>query len=327
MNILITGAFGNIGQSTLKALLQNNRNVTCFDLPSKMNKKIEKKLQKKYNCHTLWGDIRDQESVAKAVENQNCIIHLAGITPPLTQRKPELAHHINVVGTELLIKEALRQKKLPKIIFASSISIYGPQSPDLPPRNAEHQVNPIDVYTSTKFECERIISKSGLPWTVFRITAVPSLSVRQNEMSLLYDIPLEQKIEFAHPNSIGLALANAVSAETEGRILMLGGGKKCQYINREFLSKYLDTLGIGMLPVSVFKKPIKERDWYYTNWLDTEESERLLKYQKHSFEEFLEEAKKRLGILRLFVLLLRPIIRYQLIRNSPYYKENESKNK
>ncbi len=322
MNILLTGSFGNIGRSTLKALFKENYNITCFDIPSKTNKKFEKKQQKKYNFHTIWGDIRNQEIIAEAVKKQDCIIHLAGITPPLTQRKPELAHQINVLGTEHLVKEALKQKKLPKIIFSSSISIYGPQALDSPPRNVEHQVNPIDVYTSTKVETERLIINSGLPWTIFRITAVPSLSLRENEMELLYDMPMEQKIEFVHPYDVGQALANAVIAETEGRILMIGGGKECQYINRTFISKYLDTLGIGVLPEAVFRIPKRESEWYYTNWLETEESQKLLKYQKHTFDDYLLEIKKKLIFTRFVIFLFRPFIRRMLIKRSPYYEIN-----
>jgi nucleoside-diphosphate-sugar epimerase len=322
MNVLLTGSFGNIGRSTLKVLLKKNYQVTCFDLPSKPNRKIEKKLQKKYDFITLWGDIQNQESVVTAVKNQDCIIHLAGITPPLTQKKPELAHQINVLGTENLIKEALKQKKQPKIIFSSSISIYGPQAPDFPPRNSEQQVNPIDVYTSTKVETERLIINSNLPWTIFRITAVPSLSLKENEMELLYNIPMEQKIEFIHPYDVGQALANAVKAETEGRILMIGGGRGCQYINRTFVSKYLKTLGIGMLPEAVFRIPKRESEWFYTNWLETEESQKLLKYQKHTFDDYLLEIKRKLILTRIMIRLFRSFIRKILIKRSPYYEFN-----
>jgi nucleoside-diphosphate-sugar epimerase len=34
MNILLTGAFGNIGISTLKALSGRGHRIRCFDLPS-----------------------------------------------------------------------------------------------------------------------------------------------------------------------------------------------------------------------------------------------------------------------------------------------------
>lgn len=322
MNVLLTGAFGNLGQSTLKYLAEANHCVTCFDLLINKNLKHAKRLLKEYDFKAVFGDIMDSKIVSNVVKNQDCIIHLAGITPPLTEEKPELANRINVEGTKILLNEAKRQKKAPKIIFPSSISIYGPQSPDLPPRTSQHHINPSDVYTKTKAEAEIIIQESGLPWTIFRMTAVPSISLRDNPMDLLYEMPMEQRIEFAHTYDIGLALANAVKAQTDGKIMMLGGGKKCQYINRDFLTKYFDALGIGMLPEAVFKEPETEDDWYYTNWLNTEESQKLLNYQHHTLEDFLGEIGRKIKYASFFTFLLRPFIRKYLIKKSPYYKKN-----
>lgn len=322
MNVLLSGAYGNLGKSTLRYLANAKHCVTCFDLLTNKNLKAAKLLLREYDFKTVFGDILDEDIITEVVKNKDCIIHLAGITPPLTEKKPELAHKINVEGTKMLLNEAKKQKMLPKIIFPSSISIYGPQSPDLPPRTSKHPINPSDVYTKTKAEAEKIIQESGLPWTIFRTTAVPSLSLKENPMDLLYDMPMEQKIEFAHTHDIGLALANSVAAPTEGKIMMLGGGKKCQFINREFLTKYFDVLGIGMLPEAVFKEPRSENDWYYTNWLDTEESQKLLNYQYHTLDDYLEEVKKKIKYFRVFVFFLRPLIRKYLIRKSPYYKIN-----
>ncbi|NPD88811.1 MAG: NAD(P)-dependent oxidoreductase [Asgard group archaeon] len=322
MNVLLTGAYGNLGQSTLKFLAKAKHCVTCFDLLTNKNLKFAKRLLREYDFKTIFGDILNEVLIAETVKDQDCIIHLAGITPPLTEKKPALAYLINVEGTKVLLKEAKKQKNPPKIIFPSSISIYGPQAPDLPPRTVEHPINPSDVYTKTKAEAENIIQESGLPWIIFRTTAVPSLSLRDNAMNLLYEIPMGQKIEFAHTYDVGLAFANAVTFQTEGRIMMLGGGKKCQYINRDFLTKYFQVLGIGMLPEAVFKEPETKDDWYYTNWLETEESQKLLNYQHHSFDDFLAEINDKMRYSRFFVFLLRSFIRRYLIRKSPYYKTN-----
>jgi hypothetical protein len=54
--------------------------------------------------------------------------------------------------------------------------------------------------------------------------------------------------------------------------------------------------------------------------MDTEESERLLHYQHHSFEETLALQKKSLGWKRLFVPVIRPFLRRKLLAMSPYYE-------
>ncbi len=320
MKVLITGAFGNIGQSTLKALLEKNHQVTCFDLFNKRNKKIEKKFQKEKSFLTIWGDITNQAAIAKAVEDQDCIIHLVAIMPPISENNPDLAYEINVTGTRLIVEEALKQSKPPKLIYSSSFSIYGPQDPNNPPLTSEQPINPTDVYTNNKADTEKIIQESGLPWTIFRLAAIPTLSIVGNDLSLLYGIPMDQKVEFAHTYDVGLAFANALDDTTNNKILMIGGGKKCQFINRDFIRGYLEALGVGMLPEYVFKPVSKPEDWYYTNWMDTKESQEILQFQKHTFEDYLKELRKRTRLLRIFTIFLRPFAKWILIRKSPYYK-------
>ncbi|MHA2255790.1 MAG: NAD-dependent epimerase/dehydratase family protein, partial [Candidatus Heimdallarchaeaceae archaeon] len=166
MNVLITGAFGNLGLSTLRYLDKAKHSVTCLDLHTKKNSKIAKRLLREYGFKTVFGDVLNKAIISKVVKNQDCIIHLAGITPPLTETHLELAYNVNVEGTKNILNEVKKQKKLPKIIFPSSISIYGPQTPDSPSRTAEHKIHPSDVYTKTKAEVEKIIKESGLPWTI-----------------------------------------------------------------------------------------------------------------------------------------------------------------
>jgi len=39
MNVLLTGAFGNVGLSTLEELLRQGHQVRCFDLKTRANEK------------------------------------------------------------------------------------------------------------------------------------------------------------------------------------------------------------------------------------------------------------------------------------------------
>lgn len=57
--ILLTGAFGNVGQNTLKQLLTREYEVTCFDLQNSPNEKSCAELLRKWQFKTIWGDILD----------------------------------------------------------------------------------------------------------------------------------------------------------------------------------------------------------------------------------------------------------------------------
>ena len=82
MKVLLTGAFGNIGESTIMALLERKHEITCFDLKSKRNEKVRKRLLKHRQFETIWGDISNQNTLLEALKGKECIIHLAAIIPP-----------------------------------------------------------------------------------------------------------------------------------------------------------------------------------------------------------------------------------------------------
>jgi dTDP-L-rhamnose 4-epimerase len=79
------------------------------------------------------GDIRDPEVVAKVVRGMDAVFHLAA-TVGVGQSMYEIANYtsINGDGTAILL-EALAQQPVPRLVVASSMSIYGEglyRSPD-----------------------------------------------------------------------------------------------------------------------------------------------------------------------------------------------------
>jgi nucleoside-diphosphate-sugar epimerase len=53
VRILLTGAFGNIGESTLKKLIKREHRVRCFDKKNSKTKKIKRILSKKLQFESL----------------------------------------------------------------------------------------------------------------------------------------------------------------------------------------------------------------------------------------------------------------------------------
>ena len=84
---------------------------------------------------------------------------------------------------------------------------------------------------------------------------------------------------------------------------------------REYLGRMLEMMGIGMLPESAFGN-----DPYSTDWLDTEESQRLLQYQRYSFEDIMQQLTRIVGYKRHLTRLVRPAARWWILRLSPFYK-------
>ena len=243
MLVLLTGAFGNIGESTLLALLEQNHQIRCFDLHTNQTEKIAKRLQKYGDFETVWGDVRDADTIRNIVDQVECIIHLAALIPPKSEIDAEFTNAVNVGGTLQLIEAAEALPVKPKFIFASSISVFGPTMHRPPPRTADDPLHPTDIYTTTKDKCETAIRASALPWTILRLVAAPSLRISGEIDKMLFEIPLDQRIEFVHTRDVGTAFANAVTAKTVNKVLLIGGGKSNQMLQREFITKILTAMG------------------------------------------------------------------------------------
>ncbi len=314
MKVLLTGAFGNIGTNAIEKLIEQGHQVRCFDLKTKVNERTTQRF--KGQIEVVWGDVRRPDDVAAAVQDQDVVVHLAFVLPPLSEDRPEWAWEINVGGTQNLLNAMKTLSTPPKIIFASSFSVFGPTHDQQPPRTVSDPVQPMDNYSHHKVECEKLVQESGLDWAVLRFGVVPPMSIGGVNPKM-FDIPLDMRIEFAHPRDMGLAIANAVVCEEVwGKILLIGSGPGGQLYYRDFVGRMMKAMGMGMLPDRAFSS---EPSHTYTDWLDTSESQRLLNYQQHSFDDFVQEIASLLGYKRYLVPLVRPLVLRWVLRKSIYY--------
>ncbi len=317
MNVLLTGAFGNVGTSTLEELLKQGHTVRCFDVKTRANERTARQFAGQ--IETMWGDLRRPDDVAAAVRGQEAVIHLAFIIPKLSatgfesEDHPDWAHAINVGGTRHLIEAMEAQPRPPRLLFASSYHIYGRTHHLPPPRTADDPPQPIEHYARHKVECEQMIRASKLQWTILRLAATLPLAIKMDPG--MFDVPPDNRMEFVHTRDVGLAFANALSQpDVWGQTLLIGGGPRCQYLYREITAKVLDGFGVGRLPDEAFATTP-----FPTDWVDTAESQRLLQYQRHTLDDYVEEMQARLGRKRALVRAFRPLVRYWLLNHSPYY--------
>lgn len=136
----------------------------------------------------------------------------------------------------------------------------------------------------------------------------------------MFDVPLDNRIEFGHVRDVAAPFATGLETEAIwGKLLLIGGGKRCQYLYRELVAGVLDAAGVGMLPARAFT-----RTPFPTDWLDTRESQRLLQYQERTVEDYARDLRALLGFRRHLVRLLRPVVRWWLLRYSPYWRRAET---
>lgn len=312
MNILLTGAFGNLGTSTLNELLRQGHQVRCLVPRHKAHQKTARRFAGQ--VEVMYGDVRKADELQAAVQDQDVIIHLAYMLPPSSEEQPELAYAINVEGTRHLLAAAQSLPTPPKFFFASSLDVFGPTQHLPPPRKVTDPLQAVDHYTTHKIACEEMVQASGLPWTIFRFADIPPLKLHDPH-PVMYRIPLKTRFEMIHTYDAGLAVANALRTdEVWGNILLIGGGPSCQILYQDYLKRMLEIMGIGMLPERAFG-----HEPYFTDWLDTAESQSLLHYQRYSFEDIMQHLAQVAGYKRVLGTIARPAARWWLLRMSSFY--------
>jgi hypothetical protein len=82
----------------------------------------------------------------------------------------------------------------------------------------------------------------------------------------------------------------------------------------------MSAIGIGSLPAEAFVRSDVRR--FFGDWVDTEESERLLHYQKRGLSELKADMARALGAIVPLIRLLRPLMTWYVVRGSRHLKKN-----
>ena len=313
MNILLTGVTGNVGGHALRELLQQGHTVRCFV----RRKRDGQRLMRRGNpgqVEVVLGDMRDIAAVHTAVAGQEVVLHLAAVIPPVSDHQPELARAINVSGTQNLIAAMQAQPQPPKLVYISTIALFGNTQALPPPRRVGDPLAPLDPYGQHKAECEKLVAASGLTWAILRLTAVPRFNESFDPLRLraMFSVPLTDRVETIHPYDVALALANAIiSPDIWGKTLIIAGGPRCRMYMRDYYQGYLKATGVGTFPDKYFATTSYHLDWY-----DTEESQALLHYQRYTYEDFIRQYRRKSTLLRWGATLVRPLVRFILLRYS-----------
>ena len=127
MHILITGGAGFIGSHLADELLRAGYRVRALDLltPQVHGAGATRPAYLDPDVELIRGDVRDPESVARALQGIDAVYHFAAAVG-VGQSMYEVADYtsINNLGTAVLL-EALSRRPVQRLIVASSMSIYG----------------------------------------------------------------------------------------------------------------------------------------------------------------------------------------------------------
>ena len=313
--VLVTGAFGNIGRHTVDALLDAGHRVRALRFG---RQRIDAARRRRWaGVEVVDGDLRTGAGLEAAVRGVDAVVHLAFVIPPACLERPAEARRTNVDGTRHLIAALREHAPAARLLFASTLDVFGQTAHLPPPRRRDDPVQASDAYTEHKIECEAMVQASGLRWGILRYADVPPLELR-GPVPIMFEIPPGQRIECIHPADAGLATARAaVHDATWGQIWLIGGGATCRLHYGDYLARFFAAMELGApLPERAFTtKP------YCTDWLDTDDSQQLFRYQRATFDDIVRDVAALLGWRRPLARLARPLVRWHMLRMSPYYRQ------
>lgn len=149
MKVLVTGAAGFIGSHLCEALVNEGCQVRVLVRYNSQNSWGWLEYSSvKNEIEVVPGDIRDFDSVRKAVEDVKIIYHLAAlISIPYSYRTQQAFVDVNIKGTLNLLQASL-SSGVEKVVHTSTSEVYG--TAQYVPIDEKHPINPQSPYAATK---------------------------------------------------------------------------------------------------------------------------------------------------------------------------------
>ena len=149
--ILVVGGAGYIGSHVVKALLDENYNVTVYD-----NLSTGQEINLFKEAEFIKGDILDITQLDSVMSSGfDAVVHLAAKKAVgESMEHPEIYSTNNICGSINIFNSMLKHG-VKNIVFSSTSASYG--MPEYLPMDEKHPINPLSFYGFTKVEIERVM--------------------------------------------------------------------------------------------------------------------------------------------------------------------------
>ena len=212
--ILVTGGTGFVGSHLIKRLASERIQTRCL---ARKTSDIEK--LKELGIEVAYGDVLDKESLKKAVEDVETVIHLVGI---IVEKKGATFEIIHTQGTKNLV-DASKAAGVQRFIYISALGAR---------ENARSR------YHKTKWEAERAVINSGMEYVIFRPSImigeggefITMLSKIVRWAPIIPIIDGESKVQPIYvENTVDCIIKSLTDTKTTNRIFEIAGPDQITY--------------------------------------------------------------------------------------------------
>ncbi len=230
--ILVTGGTGFVGSHLIKRLAHEKLKTRCLVRKTSNVEKL-----KELGMEVAYGDVTDKDSLKKALEGVETVIHLVGI---IVEPKGATFETIHTGGTRNLV-EACNEAGVRRFIYISALGAR---------ENARSR------YHITKWEAERAVIKSGMEYVILRPSImigeggefISMLSTMFRQAPVIPIIGGESKVQPIYVENTVDCIIKSLTGPTN-RIFEIAGPEQMTY--RELYLTLMDVLGIKKPTIGV----------------------------------------------------------------------------
>jgi uncharacterized protein YbjT (DUF2867 family) len=214
--ILVTGGTGFVGPRIVHRLRAGDRPVRCLVRDPDRAETLAA-----WGCELAQGDVTDPDSIRRAVEGCDAVVHLVAII----QGKPEQFERIMVQGTRNIV-DAAKAAGIRRFVLMSALG-------------TSEETKDLSLYFSSKWQMEQAVKGSGVEHVIFRPSFVfgkggGALKTFQRLVRLSPVIPLfgagDQRVQPIWIDDVAEYYAAAIDRpEAANRTFELGGPEIVTY--------------------------------------------------------------------------------------------------
>jgi nucleoside-diphosphate-sugar epimerase len=132
MKVVVTGGAGFLGQRLIREILRRGTLTNAAGESLAVSEVLaidQVAAPTMERVRSAVGDVSDQAFIARATAGADSVFHLAAVVSGAAEADFDLGLRVNLDGTRALLEALRREGRRPKVVFASSVAVFGGELP------------------------------------------------------------------------------------------------------------------------------------------------------------------------------------------------------